>query len=157
MSAHRGGSQRGSVSCDQWLPKGMLGYTPTVDRILDTRLWKHSLPASTVADGKNLLNSSLGLRMYTQKYSLASMGPWPTVFYSCLLSSFPCLFNNTHFQLNYEFVFTLQKSSSSHIDTDTFVGCSVFTVSTSSGRRLTITQCLSNRICHSHIIPGKPI
>ena len=34
--------------------QGMLGYTPSpsVDRILDTRLWKHYLPATTVAGGK---------------------------------------------------------------------------------------------------------
>ena len=35
------------------LPWGCTPPPPPVDRILDTRLWKHYLPATTVADGKN--------------------------------------------------------------------------------------------------------
>ena len=31
-----------------------LGYTPLVDRILDTRLWKYYLPSTTVADGNSI-------------------------------------------------------------------------------------------------------
>ena len=44
-----------------WMPRGcmtwqgMLGYTPpSVDRILDTRSWKHYLPAATIAGGNNV-------------------------------------------------------------------------------------------------------
>ena len=30
-----------------------------VDRILDTRLWKHYLPATTIADGKNFKETDI--------------------------------------------------------------------------------------------------
>ena len=37
----------------------MLGYTPSpVDRILDTRFWKHYLPATSFVGGKNTLDMS---------------------------------------------------------------------------------------------------
>ena len=32
----------------------MLGYTPPIDRILDTCLWKHYFPATTVVGGNNV-------------------------------------------------------------------------------------------------------
>ena len=48
-----------SAAVDVCLAGGLSGWgvvyisLPTVDRILDTRLWKHNLSATSFADGKN--------------------------------------------------------------------------------------------------------
>ena len=45
------GGMHTQEACMTW--QGMLGYTCPVDRIPDTHLWKHYLPATTAAGGKN--------------------------------------------------------------------------------------------------------
>ena len=56
-------------------PQCMLGYTPTVDRILETRLWKHYLPATMLRTVK--------IGWFTMSLSETTFG-WKFYVYKCL-------------------------------------------------------------------------
>ena len=48
----QGGGMSGVVSAREVFAKGGVYTPPAVDRILDTRLWKHYLSATSFVDGK---------------------------------------------------------------------------------------------------------
>ena len=58
-------AQGGRVFAWGCLPGGV--HLPPVDRSLDTCLWKHYLPTTIVADGKNVLNFELVKDMFLTK------------------------------------------------------------------------------------------